>query len=406
MTNSQDSKLNSIIATDEQYYMQAFGKRTPLCIDHGEGVYLFGTDGKRYLDMIGGIAVNVLGHAHPALTEAIAQQAGKVIHCSNYYYNEPQALLAKRLGDLFGEGRVFFNNSGAEANETAIKLARGYFFKQGQPRAKIVTAIQSFHGRTLATATATGQSKYSAPFAPLPEGFVHIPFNDPAALDAAVDETTCAVMLELIQGESGVFPATLAFVDAAVAACHRTGARLIIDEIQTGVGRTGKFLASQLYSIKPDIVTLAKGLAGGVPIGVCIANQETATGFSPGDHGSTFGGNPLACAASIAVLDTLEQGHLIQKAAGLGDHFRVALQAISEKNSLVREVRGAGLMIGVELSQPIAADIKAKCLDKGYLIGSVGTHVLRLLPPLIIEKPMIDEFVAVLAAIFEEVNPA
>ena len=406
MMNSQDPKLNSIIATDDQYYIQAFGRRTPLCIDHGEGVYLYGTDGKRYVDMIGGIAVNVLGHAHPALTEAIALQAGKVIHCSNYYYNEPQALLAKRLGDLFGEGRVFFNNSGAEANETAIKLARGYFFKKGQPRAKIVTAIQSFHGRTLATATATGQTKYSAPFAPLPGGFVHIPYNDVAALEEAVDETTCAVMLELIQGESGIHPATLAFVDAAVAACHRTGARLIIDEIQTGVGRTGKFLASQLYSIKPDIVTLAKGLAGGVPIGVAIANQDTATGFAPGDHGSTFGGNPLACAAAIAVLDTLEQGHLIQKAAGLGDHFRVALEEIGVQTGQVKEVRGAGLMLGVELKQPVAADVKAKCLDRGYLIGTVGTHVLRLLPPLIIEKPMIDEFVAVLATILEEVSPA
>ena len=402
MTNEQDPKLQSIIATDDQYYLQAFGKRTPICVDYGSGVYLYDTAGKRYLDMIGGIAVNVLGHAHPALTEAIATQAGKVIHCSNYFYNEPQALLAKQLGDLFGDGRVFFNNSGAEANETAIKLARGYFFKKGEPRAKIVTALQSFHGRTLATATATGQTKYSAPFAPLPEGFVYIPYNDVAALEAAVDDQTCAVMLELIQGESGVHPATIEFVDAVVAACTRTGARLIIDEIQTGVGRTGKFLCSQLYSIKPNIVTLAKGLAGGVPIGAAIADQETASGFLPGDHGSTFGGNPLACAAALAVLDTLEKGHLVQKAAGLGDYFREQLAAIGEQTGQIQQIRGAGLMLGVELKLPIAADVKHRCLERGYLIGAVGTHTLRLLPPLIITREHIDEFCAALAAILEE----
>ncbi|MDD2533980.1 MAG: aspartate aminotransferase family protein [Eubacteriales bacterium] len=402
MNEINDPKLQSIIATDDAYYLQAFGHRTPLCVDYGQGVYLFDTAGKRYFDMIGGIAVNVLGHAHPALTQAIALQAGKVIHCSNYFYNEPQARLAQRLGDLFGEGRVFFNNSGAEANETAIKLARGYFFKKGQPRAKIVTALQSFHGRTLATATATGQTKYSAPFAPLPEGFVYVPYNDVAALEAAVDDQTCAVMLELIQGESGVHPATLAYVDAAVAACFRTGARLIIDEIQTGVGRTGKFLASQLYGIKPHIVTLAKGLAGGVPIGVAIADQETATGFTPGDHGSTFGGNPLACAASLAVLDTLEQGHLVQKAAGLGDYFREVLTAIAEQTGLIKQIRGAGLMLGVELTLPIAADVKHRCLEQGYLIGIVGTHTLRLLPPLIIERDHIDAFATTLTAILQE----
>lgn len=404
MINGQDPKLHSVIATDDQYYLQAFGKRTPLCIDHGSGVYLYDTAGQRYMDMIGGIAVNVLGHAHPALTQAIASQASQVIHCSNYYYNEPQAKLAQRLGDLFGDGRVFFNNSGAEANETAIKLARGYFYKKGQPRAKIVTALQSFHGRTLATATATGQTKYSAPFAPLPEGFVYIPYNDAAALDAAVDETTCAVMLELIQGESGIHPATLEFIDAAVAACERTGARLIIDEIQTGVGRTGKFLASQLYGVKPNIVTLAKGLAGGVPIGAAIADQETASGFLPGDHGSTFGGNPLACAAALAVLDTLESGQLIQKAAGLGDYFREKLQEIGEKTGQIQQIRGAGLMLGIELKQPMASDVKLSCLDKGFLVGSIGTHTLRLLPPLIISREQIDTFCIALSEILSEVS--
>jgi acetylornithine/N-succinyldiaminopimelate aminotransferase len=401
-----DDTLKEVIALDDQYYLQAFGRRTPLCIDRGEGVWVYGTNGHCYLDLIGGIAVNVLGHAHPRLTEAICRQAGRVIHCSNYYYNEPQARLAKRLADLFGDGRVFIGNSGAEANEAAIKLARGYFHKKGQPRARIVSALQSFHGRTLATATATGQTKYSAPFAPLPEGFVHVPYNDIDALRAAVDNQTCAIMLELIQGESGVRPADQAYVAAAVELCRQTGARLIIDEIQTGMGRTGYFLASELYGIQPDIVTLAKGLAGGVPIGAVIANQETATGFAPGDHGSTFGGNPLACAAALAVLDTYETDHLVERAGQVGLVFRQALQQLAAETGLISEVRGAGLMIGVELTRPVATAVKVACLEKGYLIGSVGTNVLRLLPPLIIEEQPILDFVRDLANILREVQPA
>ncbi len=394
-----DTTLDEVIALDDQYYLLAFGRRTPLCIDHGEGVWLYGTDSRRYLDLIGGIAVNVLGHAHPRLTQAICQQAAKVIHCSNYFYNEPQALLAQKLGDLFGDGRVFIGNSGAEANEAAIKLARGYFYKKGQPRAKIVSALQSFHGRTLATATATGQSKYSAPFAPLPEGFVHVPFNDQAALRAAVDDQTCAIMLELIQGESGVRPADPEYVATAVELCRLTGARLIIDEIQTGMGRTGHFLASQLYGIQPDIVTLAKGLAGGVPIGAVIASQETATGFAPGDHGSTFGGNPLACSAALAVLETYENDHLIERARQMGQIFRSELEQVALRTGQIREIRGAGLMLGVELAQPIAAQVKAACLGQGYLIGAVGTTVLRLLPPLIIEAEPIRAFASSLETI-------
>jgi acetylornithine aminotransferase/acetylornithine/N-succinyldiaminopimelate aminotransferase len=344
------------------------------------------------MDMIGGIAVNVVGHARPELTQAICRQAGNVIHCSNYYYNEPQSQLAEKLSQSFGGGRVFICNSGAEANEGAIKLARGYFHKQSKPRTKIVSALMSFHGRTLAAATVTGQPKYSQPFAPLPEGFVHIPYNDCDALRQAVTDDTCAVMLELIQGESGVRPATAEFAKLAAELCERTGARLIIDEIQTGMGRTGHFYAYEGYGIKPDIVTLAKGLAGGVPVGALIANEETAKGFAPGDHGSTFGGNPLACAASLAVLSVYENESLVRKAGQLGRYTNEKLRHLADKTGKINEVRGQGLMIGIELKSDKAVDIKHKMFDMGFLVGSVGANIIRLLPPLIIEQEQIDLF--------------
>lgn len=398
--------LAQVIKLDEQYYMRTFGPRVPFCADHGDGSWLYGLDGTRCLDLIGGIAVNVLGHAHPRLTEAICRQAGAVIHCSNYYYNAPQARLAEKLANLYGDGRVFIGNSGAEANEGAIKLARGYFHKKGRPRARIVTAVQSFHGRTLATATATGQPKYSQAFAPLPEGFVHIPFNDPEALKAAVDQQTCAVMLELVQGESGIRPVDQAYAKLAQELCRETGARLIIDEIQTGMGRTGHFFSYEGYGIKPDIVTLAKGLAGGVPIGAVIANEETATGFAPGDHGSTFGGNPLACAAALAVLAVYDEDQLVGRAASVGHWFQDQLYDLSEQTGLIAEIRGQGLMIGIELNFPGAVAVKATCLDHGYLVGAVGDRVIRLLPPLIIEQEQLAAFLKDFAVVIQEVAGA
>ena len=399
-----DDRLKSIIEKDDASFLRAFGRRSPVCFDHGNGLYLYDTEGKAYMDLIGGIAVNVLGHAHPHLVSAIAGQAGKLIHCSNLYYIENQAILAERLGNLFGGGRVFFANSGAEANEGAIKLARGYFYHKGDPRARIVSAVQSFHGRTLATATATGQTKYSAPFAPLPSDFVHVPFNDLDAMKTAVDDRTCAVMLELIQGESGVNPADPAYVTAVAEWCREKGALLIIDEIQTGMGRTGHFFAFEAYGIRPDIVTLAKGLAGGVPIGALIANETASTGFEPGDHGSTFGGNPLACAAALAVLDVYEKEGLVDRAGQMGACFRDRLEALMLQGAPITAVRGMGLMIGIGLETPVAADIKSRMLAKGFLIGSVGTQTLRLLPPLIITEEQIDTFTADLAMTLKEVT--
>ena len=393
-----DPLLQEIIDLDSQYYLQVFGRRMPFCPVRGEGVYLYGSDGRKVMDMIGGIAVNVLGHNHPRLVEAICRQAGQVIHCSNYYYNEAQTRLAARLAELTGldGARVFIGNSGAEANEAALKLARGYFYHQGKPRTRVVTALQSFHGRTLATATATGQDKYSAPFAPLPAGFVHVPFNDMAALDAAVEPDTCAVMLELIQGESGIIPADKAYLAKARDLCDQTGARLIIDEIQTGMGRTGSFLACQAFGLRPDIVTLAKGLAGGVPIGAVIADGTSSTGFHAGDHGSTFGGNPLACAAALAVLDEYAASGLIGQAGRVGRMLSEELGQLASRQPLLGEVRGMGLMLGLQLTAPVAVAVKTSLFEQGYLVGSVGADVLRLLPPLILPEDDVSPFIQAL----------
>lgn len=393
-----DPLLQEIIDLDSQYYLQVFGRRMPFCPVRGEGVYLYGSDGRKVMDMIGGIAVNVLGHNHPRLVEAICRQAGQVIHCSNYYYNEAQTRLAARLAELTGldGARVFIGNSGAEANEAALKLARGYFYHQGKPRTRVVTALQSFHGRTLATATATGQDKYSAPFAPLPAGFVHVPFNDMAALEAAVEPDTCAVMLELIQGESGIIPADKAYLAKARALCDQTGARLIIDEIQTGMGRTGSFLACQAFGLRPDIVTLAKGLAGGVPIGAVIADRTSSTGFHAGDHGSTFGGNPLACAAALAVLDEYAASGLIGQAGRVGRMLSEELGQLASRQPLLGEVRGMGLMLGLQLTAPVAVAVKTSLFEQGYLVGSVGSDVLRLLPPLILPEDDVSPFIQAL----------
>ncbi len=397
-----DPVLADIIATDEKHYLRAFGARTPVCIERGEGSYLYGTDGKRYLDMIGGIAVSLLGHGNPRLVRAIAEQAAKVIHCSNLFYNPNQTALAARLAALSGLDRAFIANSGAEANEGAIKLARGYFHKLGAPRTRIVAMKASFHGRTLATATATGTEKYSAPFGPLPPGFVHVPYNDAAALDAAVDGDTCGVLLELVQGESGVRPATQAFVDAAAAACRRTGALLIVDEVQTGMGRTGTMFACERYGVLPDILTIAKGLGGGVPIGAVLAREEASKGFAPGDHGSSFGGNPLACAAALAVLDEIAEKGLVARAERTGAFLRERLAAVAAETGRIDEVRGLGLMIGIGIVDARAVGVRDRLLAHGVLANAVGTSTIRVLPPLTLSEDEALEFCDALASAQKE----
>lgn len=395
-----DMNLTKIMDMDSTYYMNTFGKRTPVCFEYGKGIKLYDTDGREYYDFLAGIAVNALGHSHPALVEAVKAQAGKLIHCSSLYYIESQAKLAKLLVENSCADRIFFSNSGAEANEGAFKLARIYFKKKGMPeKFGIITLKKSFHGRTLTTVAATGQEKYQKPYAPLIPGFKHVPLNDIDSLRAAVDDETCAIMMEPIQGESGVYPADVEYVRAVRKLCDEKGLLLIFDEIQTGMARTGKLFGYQHFGVEPDIFTLAKALAGGLPIGALCAKEHVASAFEPGDHGSTFGGNPLVCSAAIAVMNTIIDDKLCDNAKDMGLYFKSSLEKIAEKLNIVSEIRGVGLMIGIQLNSDKAVEVKNKLFEKGFLVGSVGTNIIRMLPPLILTEADIDLF----STAFEEV---
>ncbi|CQR71708.1 Acetylornithine aminotransferase [Sporomusa ovata DSM 2662] len=385
----------TIVDVDQENYLQVFS-RYNLVLSHGDGPYVYDNEGKKYIDFLGGIAVNVLGHAHPALVKAVSEQAGKMIHCSNLYYTEVQAILAKKLAALSGLDRVFVGNSGAEANEGAIKLARKYGKTIAADKVEIITAEHSFHGRTLATLTATGQPKYQKGYEPLPGGFNYVPFNDIAALEAIMSAKTCAVMLEPIQGEGGVNIPDKDYLIKVRQLCDKYGALLILDEIQTGMGRTGKMFAYELLGIKPDIVTLAKGLAGGVPIGAFITTNKVAAAFTAGDHGSTFGGNSLACAAANAVLTVIEEEKLLENAQTIGDYLVAKLMALKSKYpALITEVKGKGLIVGAKLTLP-GRDIVNSCLSQGAIINCTAGDVLRFVPPLNITKDHVDEMIAVL----------
>ena len=384
---------------DNKYYVNIFGDRIPVAFTHGKGIYLFSTEGKRYMDMLGGIAVNSLGHANPRLVKAISGQAKKLIHCSSLYYIPSQGELARILVERTFADRAFFCNSGSEANEAALKLVRSYYFKKGEPRKKVITALQSFHGRTLAAVTATGQPKYNLPFAPLTEGFSYVPYNDIEAMRAAVDSDTCAVMLELIQGESGVIPADPAYIKAVREICTAADVLLILDEVQTGTGRTGTLFAYEQYGIIPDILTTAKGLAGGVPIGAMLVTEDAAAAFVPGDHGSTFGGNPLAMTAALAVIEEIDHRNLLKNTQVVGAFLKKKLTQIQKKCPVISDVRGMGLLIGIEFSSPVAHEVKQKCFEKGYLAGSIGTNVLRIAPPLILSKREAAAFISALSEI-------
>lgn len=398
-------KLNEIIDIDKKYYMNTFGNRTPVCFEYGKGINLFSTDGKKYYDFLAGIAVNVLGHSHPAIVNAVKEQAEKLIHCSSLYYIEPQAKLAKMLVENSCADRVFFANSGAEANEGAIKLAKIYFYKKGMhEKCEIITLKNSFHGRTITTVTATGQEKYQKPYMPLTPGFKHVAINDLKDLYNTVNNNTCAIMLELIQGESGVNPVSAEYLKGVRKLCDEKGILLIFDEIQTGLGRTGKLFAYQHYGVEPDILTLAKALGGGMPIGAICAKEHVASAFEPGDHGSTFGGNPLVCAVGLSVLSFILQDDLSEKACEMGEYLMDALSTLSKKHTIISGIRGKGLMVGVQLSEDKAVAIKNKCFEKGYLIGNVGNSVLRLLPPLIVSREDIDGMVNTLDEVLEELK--
>jgi acetylornithine/N-succinyldiaminopimelate aminotransferase len=361
----------------------------PIAFARGHGAYLYDADGNRYLDFFCGLAVTSLGHGHPRVVRAIKEQAEKLTHVSNVFHTEPTARLAERLANRFGGGRVFLGNSGAEANEAAIKLARRWGHKDGGGRFEILATLGSFHGRTLATLTATGQEKYHQGFQPLVPGFRLTPYDDVAAFERALHDETAAVMVEPIQGEGGVVVPRTDYLRRLRDFCDRRNLLLILDEIQTGVGRTGKFFAYEHAGIKPDIVTLAKALAGGIPIGAMIARAEVASSLTPGSHGTTFGGNPVACAAANAVLDAIEQENVLENATRVGAHLLERLREIAKSCDRVIEVRGLGMIIGVALKHDVRPVVDA-CIKERLLINGTAGNILRLLPPLNLTREEAD----------------
>ena len=366
-------------------YLMHTGKRLPVTFVRGRGCLVYDDAGREYLDLVAGIAVNLLGHAHPEVAAAVAQQAKTLIHTSNLYFTQPQVELARRLVELSFPSRVFFCNSGAEANETAIKLARKWGARNRDGAFQIITTLGSFHGRTLATVTAGGQPKYSDPFKPLPDGFMHVPYNDLDAIKAATSARTVAVMLEPVMGEIGIVPAKPGYIAGVRKWCDEKGLLLILDEVQTGLGRTGRWFAFQHHGITPDVMTLAKGLGGGVPIGACLASPK-ADVFEPGDHGSTFGGNPLACSAALAVLHVIERDGLVGHAAEMGEVLHGAIHGLG-----VKEVRGVGLMQAMEFGEPRAKAFQQACLDARLVVNAVDEHSIRFVPPLIVTAEQIDQ---------------
>ncbi len=385
----------AVMEQEHHYYLPVFN-RYPIVISHGEGPYVYDNEGKKYIDFLAGIAVNVLGHGHPSLVNAICEQAHKVIHCSNLYYTAVQAELVYQLAKVSGLDKIFLANSGAEANEGALKLARKYGKTISADKFEIIAADHSFHGRTLATLTATGQPKYQKGYEPLPEGFLHVPYNDLAALEARMSEKTCAVFLETIQGEGGIHVPLDGYFSGVRKLCDKYHALLVLDEIQCGMGRTGRMFAYQLFDVKPDIATVAKGLAGGVPIGAFMATDKIAKVFAAGDHGSTFGGNPLASAAGVAVLKAIVDEKLLDNVVAVGQYLFNKLLALKVKYpKIITGVRGKGLMLGAQLTQP-GNSIVGDCLKRGVIINCTAGDVLRFVPPLNITTAHVDEVIAVL----------
>ncbi len=364
--------------------------RLPFALVKGKESFVWDADGREYLDMTSGIAVNNIGHCHPKVVEAVCGQASILLHCSNLYWIEPQVRLAKLLTDNSCGEKVFFCNSGAEANEGAVKLARKWSYnKFGPGRYEIITTYNSFHGRTLGALAATGQEKYQKGFEPLPAGFTYVPYNDLAALKEAVTSKTCAVLLEPVQGEGGVYAASQEYLKGVRALCDEKDLLLLLDEVQTGLGRTGTLFAYEHYGIEPDVFTLAKGLGGGVPIGAMIGKGEAAETFKPGDHASTFGGNPLAASAAIAACSVILDEKLPQQAEEKGRYIKERFFRMQKKYSIIQEIRGLGLLVGVELAAD-AQPLVEKCLEQGLLLNSVQHKVLRLAPPLNISYESLD----------------
>lgn len=374
--------------------------RYPIVFSKGKGCKLWDVDGKEYLDFVAGLAVCNLGHCHPTVVAAIKEQAERLIHVSNYYHNEPMIELARLLCENSFAEKVFFCNSGAEANEAAIKLARKYAKENlGKEKFEIITMLKSFHGRTMATITATGQERFHKGFEPLLEGFKYVPFNDLEALRGAITEKTCAIMMEPIQGEGGVNVPSKEYIQELRKLCNQQGILLIFDEVQTGIGRTGKLFAYEHFGIEPDVVTLAKGLANGVPIGAMLTKDKFASAFVPGTHASTFGGNPLATAAAVAVLKVIENENIIENCQMIGGYLVNRLKGLQKGFDFIKDVRGMGLLIGMELSFD-AGDIVKKCMERGILINYTNGNILRFIPPLIVTADEVDLLINALEEIF------
>ena len=393
------------IEESKKYLMNTYN-RFPVVLRKGRGMKVWSSDGKEYLDFVGGIAVNCLGHCHPKIVIALQKQAQRLIHVSNFYHIEPQIKLAKLLIENSSADRAFFCNSGAEANEAAIKLARKYAKDHTSPdKYEIITAYGSFHGRTLAALSATGQEKFQKGFEPLVPGFKYVPFNDIKALESAITKNTCAVMLEPIQGEAGIKMPAKDYLQEVRKVCDEQGLLLILDEVQTGMGRTGKLFAYEHFDIEPDIISLAKGLGGGVAIGAMLAKETVAASFQPGSHAATFGGNPLACAAGIATVETLlEDGFILDNCTRLGKYFMKRLEGLKQDfSSTIVEIRGLGLMLGMEVTTTCGPIVNS-CAERGVLINCTGGNVLRFTPPLIITEKEIDYLINILEDIFARVS--
>lgn len=396
--------LEYIKTNDSQFYMNTFGNRLPVCFDHGKGIKLYSSDNEEYYDFLGGIAVNSIGHCHHYFVEKLQEQISKLIHVSNLYYINSQTKLAKRLVEKTCMDKVFFANSGAEANEGAFKLAKMYFYKKNSPKYEIISLDHSFHGRTLATVAATGQEKYQKPYKPLTPGFIQVEANNLDALKSAITDKTAAILLEPIQGESGVHPMNVDYLKAVRELCDQNDILLIFDEVQTGMGRCGKLFAYELFGVEPDILTSAKALGGGVPIGAVLSKNFVASAFEPGDHGSTFGGNPLATAAGNAVLDIYENEKLVENCEAMGQLFKNKLLALKEKYpNKITDVRGYGLLIGTELEESIAKPVFEK-LFQNKILTSLCYTTIRVAPPLVITENDVDYFINTLDFILKGIN--
>jgi len=398
-------ETKKLIDESSLYVMNTY-KRFPVILRKGRGMKVWGADGKEYLDFVGGIAVNILGHCHPRVVIAIQKQAQRLLHVSNFYHIGPQIRLAKLLVQHTFADKVFFCNSGAEANEAAIKLARKYAKENVSSDCfEIIAAENSFHGRTLATLSATGQKKFQKGFEPLVPGFKHVSFNDIDAIKQAITKETCAIMLEPIQAEGGVIVANKDYLGEVRKICDEHNLLLILDEVQTGMGRTGKFFAHEHFGIIPDIMTVAKGLGGGVPIGAMLATDKVASAFTPGNHASTFGGNPLVCAASIATIETLlEDGFILDQCNRMSEYFIERLVNLREQfPTLIVNIRGLGLLLGVEFTRECSAIVN-ECLELGVLINCTAEKVLRFIPPLIVQKKDIDQLMHILQKVLRKLT--